>query len=491
MEKFLFLPKTGRRNKVRWIIVSLLTCLTMILSCQKLIPSQTEEEVDESSGSTGESVAPPTFSVNGGTYTESQTVTLQCATLGATIKYTTDGSDPRTSATVVVGNTVFVSMPMRIRAYATKTGMKDSAVATSDLFSITSGIVFVSAVGNDANQGTKDFPKKTIQAGIELAYSLFETGEVRVAQGVYPTYGGITLKSGISVYGSYKTDFSARSLSSAITTIEDRRTSGTCFAVIAQDITRSLVFDGFVVKGANTSSGDSFCVYTRNCQDFLTIRNNTIVSGVSESTCTGIYIKNGSPLIYNNVMYGGMAGNNIKISVASGNPIIYNNTIVSGTANNNSYRLLINLYTTYTVKIKNNLFIDLDSTSINSLLLAYSGGLFAITTNLFYMYPDATGEGAYVYYYPQSSGNVNINNYTTTPVYTSSDAQPLTYNDPAWRNLVNQDPLFVNPAANNYHLQASSPARAAGTDLSSEIPAFDRDGNPRTVPWSIGAYERD
>jgi len=101
---------------------------------------------------------------------------------------------------------------MTIKAYAYKTGMEDSAVATSSPFAITSGIVFVSTLGDDSNQGTKDHPKRTIQAGIDLADELFETGEVRVAAGIYETLSEITLKSGISVYGSYRSDFSARNL---------------------------------------------------------------------------------------------------------------------------------------------------------------------------------------------------------------------------------------------------------------------------------------
>ncbi len=309
--------------------------LLWINGCQKLLTSTTEEDSSDTQAQvTGPTVSPPTISISGGTYTESQTVTIQCATSGATIKYTTDGSDPKTSATTVIGNTVFVSLPMRIRAYATKKGMQDSEVVTSDPFSITSGIVFVSALGNDANQGTKDHPKQTIKAGIELANSLFEIGEVKVAQGTYPTYAGITLKSGISLYGSYTTDFSSRNLSSAVSIIEDKRTSGTCYAVTAMNITSSMVFDGFVVKGANTSSGDSVCFYTESSSTRLTIRNNTFINGQvtsAYSNSIGVYIYRSSPWLYNNVMYGGVASyGNYKIMISEGSPKIYNNTLIAG-----------------------------------------------------------------------------------------------------------------------------------------------------------------
>ena len=77
-----------------------------------------------------ETVATPTFSVVGGTYTSAQTVTISCATSGATIYYTTDGSTPSTESSVY-NSALTISETTTVKAIAAKEGMNNSAVASA------------------------------------------------------------------------------------------------------------------------------------------------------------------------------------------------------------------------------------------------------------------------------------------------------------------------------------------------------------------------
>ena len=76
-----------------------------------------------------EPCATPAISPASGTYDATQNVTITCATEGATIYYTTDGSNPTTSSSVY-SSAINVSSDMTIKAIAAKTGYANSSVAT-------------------------------------------------------------------------------------------------------------------------------------------------------------------------------------------------------------------------------------------------------------------------------------------------------------------------------------------------------------------------
>lgn len=81
-------------------------------------------------GNPPETVATPVLSPPGGTYSSSVSVSISCATAGATIRYTTDGSEP-TASSSVYNAPVVITSNTTLKAKAFKSGMNDSATATA------------------------------------------------------------------------------------------------------------------------------------------------------------------------------------------------------------------------------------------------------------------------------------------------------------------------------------------------------------------------
>ncbi len=77
-------------------------------------------------------VATPTFGLAGGYYSGSQSVTLSTATVGASIRYTLDGSDPTPTTGVAYGSAISVSATSVIRARAFLAGRIPSDTATQN-----------------------------------------------------------------------------------------------------------------------------------------------------------------------------------------------------------------------------------------------------------------------------------------------------------------------------------------------------------------------
>ena len=76
-------------------------------------------------------VATPTFDPDGGTYTGSQSVTIACATAGATIRYTTDGTVP-TETSPVYTEPITIESSLTLKARAWKAGWFPSHVKSAE-----------------------------------------------------------------------------------------------------------------------------------------------------------------------------------------------------------------------------------------------------------------------------------------------------------------------------------------------------------------------
>ncbi|MBC8185853.1 chitobiase/beta-hexosaminidase C-terminal domain-containing protein [candidate division KSB1 bacterium] len=93
-------------------------------------------------------VATPTFSPPPGTYASAQNVTISCSTSGATIRYTTNGSNP-TDSSPVYSSPINISSTTTLKARAYKSGWAASSIATGS-YTITGTITLtVSSINPD------------------------------------------------------------------------------------------------------------------------------------------------------------------------------------------------------------------------------------------------------------------------------------------------------------------------------------------------------
>ena len=123
-------------------------------------------------------VEKPRFNLPGGIYEEMQLITMDSSTLGATIVYTLDGSEPN-SASPRYSDPIMISQTTTIKAKAFKSGMWDSktAIATYRLSYDYSKMVHVS--GGTFHNGTSD-----------VTVSSFYIGKYQVTQAQYQAVMG-------------------------------------------------------------------------------------------------------------------------------------------------------------------------------------------------------------------------------------------------------------------------------------------------------------
>ena len=160
--------------------------------------------VTYSSGSQQETVATPTFNPAGGTYTEPQQVTISCATEGATICYTIDGTEPNeNSAQFTAGVPLNISETTTVKAKAYKSGHNPSSTATATYnFPSAINISGITAPGTYIVQGTivaKSSRGFIVGDGTGYIYyynqnyaqSDYNIGDIVRLSGSVVTYGGV------------------------------------------------------------------------------------------------------------------------------------------------------------------------------------------------------------------------------------------------------------------------------------------------------------
>jgi phage tail protein X len=142
---------------------------------------------------------PPIFGPAPGVYSGAQSVTLTSGTSGATIYYTTDGSDPNTSSPVYV-NPVSVTASTTIKAIAVKSGIASSSIAT--------GNYLIGAVVGTPSWASVAFGPRTgaFTYGFDMAASANNIDAVVGLGGVTPVTGYADLACIVRFNSSGKID---------------------------------------------------------------------------------------------------------------------------------------------------------------------------------------------------------------------------------------------------------------------------------------------
>jgi hypothetical protein len=219
-----------------------------------------------------------------------------------------------------------------------------TATGLSYTLGILTGVLYVSvATGSDANPGTQDRPKKTIPAAVAnaaLFYGPSKPAEVHVAAGTYDvnyTLGTqVVMKPGISVLGSYTSDWSAPTLNASFTpasTIVDTSVGATQGTTLAVDCGKSVgadtVLDGFTVRGGGDANTTQSCAIY--CSSSGPDISHVVVSGGLAQATIGILVVSGTPIIADSTIDGGSGADSTGLYLGdSGNACVVEGNIITG-----------------------------------------------------------------------------------------------------------------------------------------------------------------
>lgn len=147
-------------------------------------------------------VAIPTFSPEEGTFTEAQTVTISCATEGASIYYTLNGNDP-TNASTLYNGPISIEETTTIKAIAYDgNNVSEIATATYTIITTANNISDITATGNYVVQGTivaRSTKGFIVGDGTGYVYyyntnydqNTYAIGDMVKLSGSVTTYGGV------------------------------------------------------------------------------------------------------------------------------------------------------------------------------------------------------------------------------------------------------------------------------------------------------------
>ena len=163
--------------------------------------------------------AAPSFTPAAGAYGPAQTVTISTTTSGASIRYTTNGTTPSSSAGTLYSSPVSISVTATLQAIAYETGMLNSPV-TSGVYTINGACAtptFTPTAGTFTTSASVTI--STTTGGATIRYTTNGTTPSSTAGTVYSSAVSITATSTLQAI-AYETGYTNSSVASGVYTIQ-------------------------------------------------------------------------------------------------------------------------------------------------------------------------------------------------------------------------------------------------------------------------------
>jgi len=446
-------------------------------------------------------VATPTLSPNGGNFAGFVSVAIQSATSGAPIYYTTDGSTPTQSSTLYTG-AMTLTNSATVNAKAFKSGYSPSAVASASFTNTLTGTTgtgktyYVAKTGSDSNSCSQAQSQSTPKLTISGAFGCLQPGDTLYVRAgtyteefYYPAIAGTSWFNPVTL-SAFSGD-----------TVTIRPTGGSCGAP-CRIFTfgpphQYIVINAFILDCAN-------CLYDvikfDNGAHHIRFSNNEIKNGHEN----GILGGNNNELINNDIHDNGTTDFDHGIYNSGPGNLIQGNKV----HHNKGWGIHIynSGYTTISDNIVRGNYVYSNGTSgtrgpgillgsgsnniaYNNIVQGNIGGIqigFSAVNATVYNNTIYSNRGDCINV-GSASNTVAKNNicYLNNSGITDAGVGTIQSN-----NLMS-DPIFVNPAASDFHLQSGSSAINTGINLFSVGVTTDFDGfaRPQAGNYDIGVYE--
>jgi hypothetical protein len=300
---------------------------------------------------------------------------------------------------------------------------------------------------------------------LQAALAAANSGEeIWVAKGTYyPTTGtdqaiSFALKDGVAIYGGFvggETSRDARDWTTNVTILSgDIGTKGDAsdnsyHVVSSSDVVSTTILDGFTITAGNAPEGQGSGGGMSNVKSNPTLTNIIFSDNSAFDYGGGMSNHNSSPILTNGIFtnnsVGEIGGGGGMYNTNSSNPILTNVTFSGNSAVN------------------------------------YGGGMYNKDSTPLIQNSILWGNTA------NRDSQIYNKNSTPTIRYALIEGS-----GGSGDNILDTDPLFVNPTEGDYRLQSDSPALDVGNNEYVQEVATDLDGNVRVINGTVdlGAYEQ-